>query len=1180
MPRSNRRPHLHSHASRATLICVAIALGVVLAPSAASAVTVKSVPTPTVSEIGMESALFTVAPGTGFAAADQCTIRTGPQDSGLWFDQQSTGTWRCDSGGTLRATNLRPGMQVAYAVVQCNDVVFEAGRFACRNDPALDDYRPACEQDHLFDACPKFTTLASPTLTATGAQQVRSRTATLTGTINVLELSGAQTGSVRYLIEYADNPGFANARRTETRQLPQDLDPYTVAPISFTVGALTPGSTYHYRVVLYGDGEMGWTDHTSTAVSFETLGAAATLPATNVEATTATFNGRISTDAAAVKYHWLLGSNPELTGSTVELGFGSVPAGTEQELTFNQAGLTPGWTYHVALVVDGKVSTPMRFVTPLAVCPDAQKQLANQPIGTTGLSVTGCWTQEQGVHVGHGPVTINGLRFEAPVTAYSVRIDPARRTLTATKGYTVTLGPVVLYPSTYAALDLAFATSDGSATFELPQVPVGSKLYGLAIGGINTVTTTDGGGASINIAAINLPSILADVTAQATVDIDHSGIVGAVTARAGAASIGPFSLPDLTLRYDLEESAWFAKVWLKLPKADTTLGGEITIKDGKLVGIGGEIDEIKYPLFPGFYMTGGSFYSLWHPNFILEGLMKFQTGAVLPPHFTGTAGFNLTFDGNHTIDHVPGIPNGTKVYRVPTYLKLNGLLALGDLPLGEAQLRYYGLPGKPFGVVNGRITKDLTVSCVVSGRGGVVPSLDVAASMNSSAFNLTGSGQVEVKICVDSFDVRADVIASSRGMAMCGQLGKINVGVGGTWPVSENFQLYTAGGCNIGTYSAPIDLSGVGRAAQDTSGTVRIPPGLPGAVIKIEGKGGAIPIVQLTGPKGLSITMPSTPKVQSLTNRWLVLPDGTSGTTFITLKAPHAGTYRVAALGGSIVTKVTVAHEEPAPHVTATLRTTGASHAPSASRTLTWTARNTPKQRLVIREIGAAGERTLVTTTKLRGSITFRPKPGLRGDRSIVVDVYKYGSLHSTTRLLTYRGPVLKVPARPARVTVTRRHATVRVRWTPTRPRAHQYRVLVRTADGRRQTRFTRRPSLVLRSVPAGAITVRVAGIDSAGRIGRARTVTNTNVSARFAGHAARARAGRHAVLRYTTRSRTPIWLELRRGATQVQFVRVVPRRAGNNVVRITAPQARGTYTMRLMIGTTKLDQARLRVGR
>ena len=138
--------------------------------------------------------------------------------------------------------------------------------------------------------------------------------------------------------------------------------------------------------------------------------------------------------------------------------------------------------------------------------------------------------------------------------------------------------------------------------------------------------------------------------------------------------------------------------------------------------------------------------------------------------------------------------------------------------------------------------------------------------------------------------------------------------------------------------------------------------------------------------------------------------------TFVGLKDPTPGTYRLDLLPGSpAISKVTVALEPPPARVSARVRGTG------ATRTLAYDVLRRPGQKVTFVEVAAGGQAHDRTVTGGRGTLRFTPAPGT-DRRRIEAHSSSLGIGAETKTVAAFTPPSPRL-GRPARVIVRRRGA-------------------------------------------------------------------------------------------------------------------------------------------------------------
>ncbi len=170
-----------------------------------------------------------------------------------------------------------------------------------------------------------FTTPADPPATATtgGTADVAQTSATVQGTIG--EAAG-------YHFDYGTSQTYASHTTTQSG---------TSGPVHASLAALTPGTTYHYRLVATNPDGVD-TDGTDSTFRTPDPPATATTGGTaDVAQTSATVQGTIG---EAAGYHFDYGTSQTYTSHT------ATQSGTSGPVSAALAALTPGTTYHYRLV--------------------------------------------------------------------------------------------------------------------------------------------------------------------------------------------------------------------------------------------------------------------------------------------------------------------------------------------------------------------------------------------------------------------------------------------------------------------------------------------------------------------------------------------------------------------------------------------------------------------------------------------------------------------------------------------------------------------------------------------------------------------------------------------------------------------------------------------------------------
>lgn len=196
-----------------------------------------------------------------------------------------------------------------------------------------------------------------------------------TDTVSNVELSGSTLNGeidpegvplTLCQFEYGTEPGVY----TKTAECsPPPGSGKGLVPVSARLSGLQPNTLYYYRV-LAANANGSVPGEPASFVSFKAVPAVndSTPFASNVTQLTATLNATIDPNNAPVAYHFIYGTSTAY-GSSIPVPDGILPPGTtDQTITQQLTGLTPGTVYHFALVAIGpggqSVGADETFQTP------------------------------------------------------------------------------------------------------------------------------------------------------------------------------------------------------------------------------------------------------------------------------------------------------------------------------------------------------------------------------------------------------------------------------------------------------------------------------------------------------------------------------------------------------------------------------------------------------------------------------------------------------------------------------------------------------------------------------------------------------------------------------------------------------------------------------------------------
>ncbi len=337
-------------------------------------------------------------------------------------------------------------------------------------------------------------------------------------------------------------------------------------------------------------------------------------------------------------------------------------------------------------------------------------------------------------------------------------------------------------------------------------------------------------------------------------------------------------------------------------------------------------------------------------------------------------------------------------------------------------------------------------------------------------FSLSGRGEVCIKgACVDG----GGAVVSTKGIAACLPAPATPRGAGYRWgasPLAVDLWILS---CSMSDYEvADLRQTGHGAHQAGVEAVARV-VGRPQSVTFRVGGAGAVPDVDLLGPSGA-------PVAPAVTH-----PDPDTGTLYLAVRRPPAGSWTVRARAGSAPISGVAVARQVVPASVSRARVTGAGRAP---RVLTYRARIGAGQSITFAERGRAGMRVLGVARAGIHRLRFTPGPGRGGRREVVALVGQGGLVHRESVVARFTAPAPARPARAGVLRVRRAGAGAVATWRPGRGALVQ-RVTVAISDGRvsvRQLSAGVRRLRVTRLARGDRVRVSVVGVARDGRTGPA----------------------------------------------------------------------------------------------
>lgn len=505
------------------------------------------------------------------------------------------------------------------------------------------------------------------------------------------------------------------------------------------------------------------------------------------------------------------------------------------------------------------------------------------------------------------------------------------------------------------------------------------------------------------------------------------------------------------------------EVLLPIGKADSlAVGGKVTITGGTLAGAGLSASGINRPIGAGFFLQrvegelgfsplGANFGAdvTWGPSVQGKKLVK-ATGDL--------RAFALAPECTNGID--PGAFVGTGSVPLLAELGIGSMKIEGLFCQYATSIGWEGSAKVEWG--SGKVVGDEIPNPLVLVKG------NVTGVIGTDGLSLDGGGTLTLPLVGE---VGGQLILSTVGAAACGRLGFLTAGISYRWGagVAQSFT-----GCDLSPWR-PVGTRKSFRPLRGPAGgerrvaVVTLARGLPVAGFAVGGQA-APPDVKLTAPDGSTVT--ASGSKGSLGARVVVVPVPAEATTYVFVKAPQAGAWRVEATGAEPLASVEASSGLPQPSVTGTISGSG------PTRTLAFRITPIPGQQVVFRERTADGiGKRIATTSKASGRITFRPASTGQPAR-IEAQVVQNGLPRAVIDVVKRFTAEL---AAPTRLKATRKGAGLTVRWKAVAG-AIAYRVDVR-AGGKRVARLdTVDPTATIASVPAGDLTVTVVALPARGK--------------------------------------------------------------------------------------------------
>jgi streptogramin lyase/phosphodiesterase/alkaline phosphatase D-like protein len=296
---------------------------------------------------GADETFTSASPPTATTEGAEAISLTGATLTGLVNPRGASTTYHFDWGTSTAYGNQSP---VPDGAVGSDGVAHEVHGLLSSLDPGTTyHYRivatncEGCVAGTLYGGDQTFTTVAAPVVTPGAAESIGLTGATLTGAVN------PRGSAATYHFEWGASTAYGNQAPAVDEEAGSDGVDHAA---SQSLSGLTPGTTYHYRLVATNCGGCVAGTTYGTDGSFATLAppSATTQPATIDGPGSATIAGSINPHGSASTYHFDWGQTTaygeQAPATEQAVGADAV----EHELTQSIGGLVADTDYHYRVV--------------------------------------------------------------------------------------------------------------------------------------------------------------------------------------------------------------------------------------------------------------------------------------------------------------------------------------------------------------------------------------------------------------------------------------------------------------------------------------------------------------------------------------------------------------------------------------------------------------------------------------------------------------------------------------------------------------------------------------------------------------------------------------------------------------------------------------------------------------
>jgi hypothetical protein len=683
------------------------------------------------------------------------------------------------------------------------------------------------------------------------------------------------------------------------------------------------------------------------------------------------------------------------------------------------------------------------------------------------IAEAGCFLRDpsnptSGAAIISGEIRLNGLEI-IPDAGVQIVIDPRQHTINTTGEVRVVLrapgiGDITLYHQSLHVNLSGSLDTDGHTLFDF-DTATASTLMGFPFDtSIDVQIQHD---AVVIPVSLKLPAYMGGVTGAATLQADNANGLKLSSLHIGVPDLplGALEVKDLNIDYAATGNVWNGSATLNIPAGTPYFGIAVAVRfddgDFTMGSFNVNVPFPGVPIFTDTYLDGfGGGFDIHPDKRSFHGSISVGAIPLDPPNYT------IGVTGSVTITFING---------GPVVLEADGSGSVHGFDIANAKLIFQT---NGYFEVNGNVDINLDVAELTA-------SMDAFVDLPAKEFSADVNGQLQIA-GYDAISVQA--VVSSLGVAACGSDFGLHAGLSYPWGGTPDASVGT-GSCDLSPFVVkPVSVASVaGRSGRTRVAEVATAAGTPFEDIAVTGSGAA-PSVVLTSPSGKTV-VPVAFGPGAASAAAVALPVAKTATTYVMVRNPGAGAWKVsAAPGSSAITRVRQARGYPAPTLHARVSGRG------ATRRLTYTVTKRPGLSVAFAERAHRVYRILGTAKGAHGALRFTPAAGTAGKRTVYAIVSEGGVARESVPVASYNAPAPSAPARVRGLRVRRHRRTFAISFRGARGAAY-YLLSVHGSDGRHVLRLIRgrRHSLTVPFLGyTDHLTVTVTGVSALGKHGRA----------------------------------------------------------------------------------------------